>query len=424
MKSFSTYLELKEKWTISQFIESLFQVYGIEYQDIDYNQKRIENHCYDIYQYPHDGSVVVHLYHRMEYIYNEKEGGLCIHNDGYQKGYRYIDELLSNHLIKDKEISLSNQPIKICHENKQQVIQWLDGGTQLPILYIRYEKIVDPFYLAQQLRGIAYVFYEDNQEVGHWMAKHCQKILTNNRVIIYYLNGDYKTYRFAKKESQDQLQQRILHQLTLYLKQRQYGNAYSFRYLEKNYLDNLRQFAQDYEKQTIDQLGEEIDKLEEEKEKYCALISGLESELNVLQMQNEILEEELSFQDNYTLLDKGDIPEYYQAEQKDILLDMLEDDVKKNHVEKEDLCLLKDILNQNPKDGTRDMYLEKILRTLISSYDFNKLKKYGIFMKGDKSKHYLVMFFDNSRYQSTLASTPSDQNACRQVYRQFRKYFF
>ena len=50
---------------------------------------------------------------------------------------------------------------------------------------------------------------------------------------------------------------------------------------------------------------------------------------------------------------------------------MLEDDVKKNHVEKEDLCLLKDILNQNPKDGTRDMYLEKILRTLISSYDFN-----------------------------------------------------
>lgn len=49
MKSFSTYLELKEKWTISQFIESLFQVYGIEYQDIDYNQKRIENHCYDIY---------------------------------------------------------------------------------------------------------------------------------------------------------------------------------------------------------------------------------------------------------------------------------------------------------------------------------------------------------------------------------------
>lgn len=114
--------------------------------------------------------------------------------------------------------------------------------------------------------------------------------------------------------------------------------------------------------------------MEEEKEKYCALISGLESELNVLQMQNEILEEELSFQDNYTLLDKGDIPEYYQDEQKDILLDMLEDDVKKNHVEKDDLSLLKDILNQNPKDGTRDMYLEKILRTLISSYDFNKLK--------------------------------------------------
>ena len=32
---------------------------------------------------------MIHLYHRMEYIYNEKDGGLCIHNEGYQKGYRY-----------------------------------------------------------------------------------------------------------------------------------------------------------------------------------------------------------------------------------------------------------------------------------------------------------------------------------------------
>ena len=76
------------------------------------------------------------------------------------------------------------------------MVGWRNSTTDS---YIRYEKVVDPFYLAQQLRGIAYVFYEDNQEVGHWMTKHCQKILTNSRVIIYYLNGDYKTYRFAKK---------------------------------------------------------------------------------------------------------------------------------------------------------------------------------------------------------------------------------
>lgn len=424
MKSFSTYLTLKDKLTISQFIQSLFQVYGIEYQNEEDHQKRIENHCYDIYQYPEKGSVVVHLYHRMEYIYNEKEGGLCIHNDGYQKGYRYIDELLLDHLIKDEGIPLGNQPIKICHENCQQIRHMLERDMILPVVYIGYERVVDPFYLAWQLRGIAYVFYEESKEIGQWMQKHCQKVYPRSRVIIYYLNGDYKAYKFIKKESQDQLQQRILHQLILYLKQRQYGHLYDFRYLEKNYLDSLRKSAQDYEKQIIDQLGEEIDKLEEEKEKYCVLIRDLESELSVLQTQNELLEEELSFQENYTLLDKGDITEYYHEEQRDIVLDMLEDDVKKSRIEKEDRDLLEDILNQNPKDGTRDEYLEKILRALISGYDVYKLKKYGIFMKGDKSKHHSAVFFENPRYQSTISSTPSDQNACRQIYRQFRKYFF
>ena len=158
MKSFSTYLTLKDKLTISQFIQSLFQVYGIEYQNEEYHQKRIENHCYDIYQYPEKGSVVVHLYHRMEYIYNEKEGGLCIHNDGYQKGYRYIDELLLDHLIKDEGIPLGNQPIKICHENCQQIRHMLERDMILPVVYIGYERVVDPFYLAWQLRGIAKKF--------------------------------------------------------------------------------------------------------------------------------------------------------------------------------------------------------------------------------------------------------------------------
>ena len=92
------------------------------------------------------------------------------------------------------------------------------------------------------------------------------------------------------------------------------------------------------------------------------MISGLESELNVLQMQNEILEEELSFQDNYTLLDKGDIPEYYQAEQKDILLDMLEDDVKKNHVEKRGFVFIKRYFKSKSKRWNKRYVFRKDIK--------------------------------------------------------------
>lgn len=137
-----------------------------------------------------------------------------------------------------------------------------------------------------------------------------------------------------------------------------------------------------------------------------------------------MLEEQMSLQNQYGLLNKGDIQEYYQGEQKDILLNMLEDDVKKKTVGNLDMSILEDILQQNVKDGIREEYLNCILKALISSYDIYKLKSYGITIKDEKNKHPIAMFFDNPRYQSTLSSTPSDQNACRQIYRQFRKYFF
>lgn len=174
MKSFSTYLTLKDKLTISQFIQSLFQVYGIEYQNEEDHQKRIENHCYDIYQYPEKGSVVVHLYHRMEYIYNEKEGGLCIHNDGYQKGYRYIDELLLDHLIKDEGIPLGNQPIKICHENCQQIRHMLHIGRMFFPQWVG----TDTLHLLSVIQKFFYFFKSLCNSTSGTMPKTCYINLT------------------------------------------------------------------------------------------------------------------------------------------------------------------------------------------------------------------------------------------------------
>ena len=72
-----------------------------------------------------------------------------------------------------------------------------------------------------------------------------------------------------------------------------------------------------------------------------------------------MLEEQLSLQNQYGILNKGDIQEYYQGEQKDILLNMLEDDVKKKNVGNLDMSLLEDILQQNTKDGIREEYLKR-----------------------------------------------------------------
>ena len=423
MKSFSTYLEYKEKMPISQWIASLFEVYQIE-DDIDLTKQRIAKDRLQIYQYPKDHSVVVQMKQRLEFIYNEEDGCLCIHNDGSQEGYRYIDAGIEKGLWKDDILPITNQALKICDENYQMVNQWLSSSHRLPIVYINYLQIVDPDYLAHQLRGIAHVLYEDNSEIHELLQKHCQMVPQYGKLAIYYLNNDYKIYRFSKKESQDLLQQRVLHNLASFLKQRQYGERYDFHCLQKKYLEDLRLQANDYEKEMIFQLDQQMKKLEDEKERYVQLIEKLENEVMLLQMQNDQIEEELSSQYQYALLAKGELKEFYQSEQKDVLLDMLEDDVKKKNTGDLDIEILGDILRQNPKEGTREEYLDHISKQLLDGGSIYKLKNWGIDVKGEKNKHPVVIFFDDSRYQSTVSSTPSDVNACRQIYRQFRKYFF
>lgn len=423
MKTFSTYLEYKEKMSISQWMKSLFQVYQIDDDIALTKQRMIQDHL-QIYQYPQDHSVVVQMRQRLEYIYNEEEGCLCIHNDGSKEGYRYIDEGLEKGLWKDDVLPISDKPIKICHDNYQLVIQWLESSHRLPIVYINYLQIVDPDYLAQQLRGIAHVLYEENSEIHELLQKHCQLVPQYGKVAIYYLNNDYKIYRFSKKESQDQLQQRVLHNLILFLKQRQYGERYDFHSLQKRYLEDLKLQASDYEQETVFQLDQQMKKLEDEKKRYVELIERLENDVMLLQMQNDQIEEELSSRYQYALLAKGGLKEFYQSEQKDVLLDMLEDDVKKKNTGDLDIEILEDILKQNPKEGTREEYLDHILKQLLNGRSIYKLKSWGIEVKGEMNKHPLVAFFDDPRYQSTVSSTPSDVNACRQIYRQFRKYFF
>lgn len=189
-------------------------------------------------------------------------------------------------------------------------------------------------------------------------------------------------------------------------------------------MEDLRLQANDYEKEMIFQLDQQMKKLEDEKERYVQLIEKLENEVMLLQMQNDQIEEELSSQYQYALLAKGELKEFYQSEQKDVLLDMLEDDVKKKNTGDLDIEILGDILKQNPKEGTREEYLDHISKQLLDGGSIYKLKNWGIDVKGEKNKHPVVIFFDDSRYQSTVSSTPSDVNACRQIYRQFRKYFF
>jgi len=169
---------------------------------------------------------------------------------------------------------------------------------------------------------------------------------------------------------------------------------------------------QDYQKQIDFKLQELFERIDD-----------IDQTLSRLQQDNNNLLDVIQMQDNHPILIKGDIKEYYDGEQKDIILDILKQEFRNNPSNE----MLQQISKQNPEVGVRKKYLEEINKILLSNNKINtrvidKLWDYGICIH--KSEHYFSYFFDNEHYLITLSSTPSDMNAVRQMYRTFRKYYF
>ena len=167
--------------------------------------------------------------------------------------------------------------------------------------------------------------------------------------------------------------------------------------------------------------------VENRKTNYVNRIEQLTNQINQLKYQIEYLENIVSQQDSYPLLFKGKEKELYQGEQKDMILYLIQEELK---TEKDPLKieLYESILKENPKQGTRDLLFEEITRILMSCKDVNEkarndLRKVGVCLE-KKQKHIDGCFFNDQRYLITMSSTTSDINSNRQTIRMIRKVFF
>lgn len=428
MKTYSTQFYLTEKLSVTQFIDVVAHIHSLTFKHTDTLQYKTQiDPTTILYYYKQYHTIVLQIknHHYLEYIYNEENQGLCIHESGEVCNYTFIDELIKHQWIQnDGYLPISQNPICIHQDNIHQVIDFLDyHHAQLPIVYINYQQIISPHQIALRLRGIAHVLYEDNANISRQMKMESTMVPQHGKVAIYFLNKDFKTYRLLKNESQNKFTQRIIHNIEIFLKQRQYGFPFDFHSLQKKYIEDLKYEASHLEQNTILQLDQQMQTLEKEKEKLMKNLKKLENNLLLLQNQNDYLRSEISIQNEYSLLNMGQINEFYSGEQKDIILELLEDELKRKNYQDEETAMIKDLLYFNPKEGVRDEYLNQIFKILVSGHDLDKLKNYGITFK-HHGNHLVAVFFKNSRYQSTISCTPSDMNSCRQIFRQFRNTFF
>lgn len=357
-----------------------------------------------------------------EYIYSDKNKELFISLDdqGYSEYINIIETLKDKEYIsKDSLLYIDDKPFYI-----NDIEKYIHYKSDLPILYLNNEissnqKLMNE--LAKKVQGMAYVVY-GNENFNHVMK---EKYNFRNNSYLIYLNDSYLKISLLKNETEYQFLERVFLKIQNYNTIRVYEYPYSMDLLYKAVLKEMILHESENEDILLTDLEKEIMSLEEEKAKLEEKINNLVTQISILEEKNTYNHEYLDEKDEYPILIKGKEREYYSGEQKDIVLFVLEE--SKNGQDKEYKDMIDTILEQNPKDGTREEMIEEIEKILRGSNGLTdraktKLRKYGICLA--HNDHYACRFYNDSRYLITAASSASDYNFVNQLRRHIKKFFF
>jgi hypothetical protein len=359
------------------------------------------------------------------YIYNHYE--LYISVDCEEMGH-YIDMiqyLIDHHnIVRENILYLDNRPILLEDEDYNDFKDFLFYKITFPVIYIhqyhKYPNVLEK--LASQLKGIAYVVSSDDS----FYSRMKKDFHLHKHNYIFYLKDDYSLIN-NYNENEDEYVKRIVSKIKEDCTKQIYQYPFDMKKLYKQVLlDLIRKEKERGNKEAIE-LENKMSFLDKQKAEYKKRISKLDREIEMLKEKNVYSQLLIKDKDYYPILLKGDIKEFYQDEQKDIILYLLKEQLKfvKNG---EDRKIILDLIDQNKSNGVRDDYLRDIKQILyggrqLNSQSLEKLKKCGIRISKD-GKHMTGNFFNDPKYTITIASSPSDSNYGRQVYRQIKKFFF
>lgn len=361
-----------------------------------------------------------------EYIFNELENSLYISLDINNNDYIDLTSYLIDNNLLEEKIFLYNQVKQGNKNNLDDIISFIENESLLPVIYLNQSLSTYDQTLLNSLKTIAYVLSSDDQLFHQEFQKHFQ--LRNNSYILY-LNHEFQKISLLKNENIEDFIKRVQIKVQNYITQRTYPFPYNMKAFQHFVIQKLIEDAKENEDQKVSHIEIQLSTLESKKETLLNDIDTYSKKIQILENQNNELNDFLKQQDNIPLILKGDEKEFYEGEQKDLILFLLEEEIKNtNNLQLKEM--VEDILQQNPAIGTRKRYLSELFNMLIaenkissSKKSLEALKRYGICIN-HAGKHLTGTFFNDSRYTITFSSTPGDKNIGRQYYRQIRNLFY
>lgn len=421
MKHLSTLIVVK-KLTIIQFTKIIQDLFYLDEFILDSLIIHLEN-C-TIY---HDESAIAfciqYQNNDYEYIFNETKQNIYLsinkRNNQFIDLITYLDKC---HLLNNDHFSYIQPNIKNMND-LNQVIEFVENKTILPVIYLNMSLKDFKNEILTEIQSTAYILTSEDENFHQAFQNHFH--LRNNSYILY-LNHEFQKISFLKKESPQEFIEKVKIKIQSYVLQRTYSFPYNMKDFQHHIIKKIIENHKENDFLENSSIEQQVLALEDKKKNLQKNIDDLNNQILILENQNEELGSYIKQQGYYPLILKGNEKEFYKGEQRDLLLYLLNEELKNNHNQKQQQ-IIHTILEQNPPVGNRNRYLTDIFNLLVneglSKKSIDTLSRYGIILS-HTGKHPTTTFFNDSRYTMTFSSTPSDLNVGRQYYRQIRKLFF
>lgn len=331
------------------------------------------------------------------------------------------------YLRADGDLEVSRNALEINEDNLSVITSVITGKAkyQLPVVYVSktvYNK--DPIsvnYLCRKLKGLAHVLLQQDKGTNNSIREACSGANEYNGAIgIYYPNDALGHKRCICREGAErEISDRVVNFVLQYSLLQRLDKLYTWQGVSNSLLyDRFK--SQKYERIEAEKARElaenEVEDVyasfDEELSDFRRQVEELTRANEILENENQTLRAKLTQIDRVPIILQGEEEDMYPGEIKDMVLDGVNEALKRCSEETRRAHVLKDILDSNNFEMLTDEKKKEIKR-LFKGYSGmtgalrRDLKDLGLTIE-EEGKHYKLRLNGDSRYLVSVACTPSD----------------
>lgn len=330
------------------------------------------------------------------------------------------------HLQADGDLPVAREPIYIGKNNSELLAKVIKGESsyQLPVVYVsktkRGQDPVDVNLLASKLKGVAHVLVQEGpnyDEASKELNEHY------GAVGVYYPNKAVQPKHFWYKDTAAQrknMLESVIYAVMTYCNCQQVDGAYTWdgvlNAISRDRLEcqrEEREQAETEKEQVYSEFDDELKTLQER-------IDSLTQENEALRAENAGLHSKFGEMDKRPVLVMGDEEDLYPGEIKELVLSVLADELERRVAKRSRRSdVFSDLIGKNDYQGVyqkKKAEIQRILKnyTIMDAKTRKALQDFGFRIEED-GKHYRLTFFGDDRYKTTVAKTPSDARAGKNI---------